>query len=278
MGDNKDQLISMLVLSCDNYSDLWDDFFNIKDIFWPDCEYQWYLVTESVEYHRKDVKSILCGKDLNWTGRLKKALSEIRTPYIGFFLEDYFFEKEVDNCLIDNVVAFLTSEDIDYYVMYDQFSSILDIQNKEYLVPHIFYIPRDMPYGLSTAAALWKVEYLEKILGDNDVSAWQFEMDRCVEAKTKGFHGKIVCDDRMPFRISHIPVVTQGKFTPGAIQLYKRLGIVINKNGRAVMSKWDYYVFITKLKASKMKFGKKYIKWAASKMFGMKFFSTDQKI
>lgn len=40
----------ILVLSCDKYKYAWDDFFNLRDKFWPDCPYKWYLVTESADY------------------------------------------------------------------------------------------------------------------------------------------------------------------------------------------------------------------------------------
>ena len=57
--------MSILVLSCDKYKYAWDDFFNLRDIFWPDCPYPWYVVTESEDYDRKDVEVIKCGTDLN---------------------------------------------------------------------------------------------------------------------------------------------------------------------------------------------------------------------
>ena len=57
--EQKDKMI-MLLLSCDKYSDVWDDFFNLKERFWPDCKFKWYLVTESKNYIRKNVSTIIC--------------------------------------------------------------------------------------------------------------------------------------------------------------------------------------------------------------------------
>ena len=82
--------LSILVLSCDNYSDLWDDFFNLRDKFWPDCEYRWYVVTETKDYKRNNVEVIKCGKELNWAGRFRKAVQSLDSPLVGVFLEDYF--------------------------------------------------------------------------------------------------------------------------------------------------------------------------------------------
>ena len=39
--------LAILMLSCDKYSDLWDDFFNLKERFWPDCPYHCYLATDT---------------------------------------------------------------------------------------------------------------------------------------------------------------------------------------------------------------------------------------
>lgn len=55
MENNTPQL-AILVLSCDKYSDLWDDFFNLKDKFWPECPYSCYLATDTKEYNREGVQ------------------------------------------------------------------------------------------------------------------------------------------------------------------------------------------------------------------------------
>lgn len=271
MTEDKDKM-ALLVLSCDGYSDLWDDFFNLRDRFWPDCPYKWYVVTESKDYQRDGVEVIKCGKDLNWAGRFRKAVKYVNTPYIGLFLDDYFITEKIDTHLINSLVARMETERISLINTSDVFYTIINNRKLEYYDDHLIRIPDNLLYGISTASALWESSYLLSKIGEGDYSAWQFEIDRYKEAKTTGFGGLLLCDDRMPFHVSKIPVVTQAKYTPAAIKYFKKRGISINGNGRKVMSDWDYFIFNTKLKLSKVKYGKNFFRWVGKTFFNQKYF------
>lgn len=267
----KDKL-TLLLLSCDAYSDLWGDFFTIKEKFWKDCPFQWLLVTETKEFTREGVTVIDCGKELNWAGRFRKAVESVDTPYIGLFLDDYFITEEIDTALVNDLISKMETENISLINMSDVFHTILDNKKLSYYEPHLIKIPNDLPYGISTASALWDRKYLLEKIGDGDYSAWQFEVDRYNEAKGQGYGGLLLCDDRMPFHVSEIPVVTQGKYTPASITFFKKKGITINSEGRSVMSNWEYFVFSLKLKLSKVKFGKGLLRWVGKKFFHQKYF------
>ena len=103
----RNKTLSMLVLSCDAYSALWGDFFNLRDKYWPDCPYKWYLVTESKDFQRDGVEVIKCGKDFNWAGRLRYALHLVDTKYVGIYLEDYFISAKVDNARIEKMLILM---------------------------------------------------------------------------------------------------------------------------------------------------------------------------
>ncbi len=38
--------VTVLINSCDAYSDLWEPFFKLFSIYWPDCPYEIVLNTE----------------------------------------------------------------------------------------------------------------------------------------------------------------------------------------------------------------------------------------
>ena len=270
---NNDKL-AMLVLSCDGYSDLWDDFFNLRDKYWADCPYKWYVVTESKDYQRKGVEVIKCGKELNWAGRFRHAVNYINTDYYGLFLEDYFITDPIDSKLIEELLNIMSRYDVSLLNMSDVFGTIVNSSEKYYVHDHLIKIPNNMLYGVSTASAIWRHDYLIAKLGDGDYSAWQFEVDRYNEAQSeKGYGGVLLCDDRMPFHVSKIPVVTQGMYTPAAIRFFKKKGVEINKAGRKVMSEWQYFIFSVKLKLSNVKVGKKFLRWVGATFFGMKYFT-----
>lgn len=265
----------MLLLSCDAYSDLWDDFFNLKEKFWPDCPYQWHIVTESKDYSRNYVDVIKCGKELNWAGRYKKALQIVTTEYIGVYLDDYLIECKVDNKLIQNLVSEMYQNKIDYINMANDHRHIINLPQKQYYKDHLIIIPKNLKYGIDTAASLWNKRFLQDLLGEGDYSAWQFEMDRCKDAASKkGLPGLILCDDRQPFNATKVPFVIQGKIYTPCIKYFKNRGYKILSNRKRMGLK---EVFLNKLKgiASQIKHGRKFLKWFATTFLGYKFFTPN---
>lgn len=274
MVDIQKNSVSMLVLSCDAYSDLWDDFFNLRDKFWPDCEYKWYVVTESKSYERKDVEVIKCGKEMDWAGRFRYAVQTVATPYIGLYLEDFFIKAPIDNNRIKGLVAFMHNNSVDYIDLGNVFHHKINQPEKKYFSDHLVIIDKHLRYGIDTAASLWDSNYLLEKLGSGDYNAWKFEKDRCDEAATEdGYNGLLLADDRLSFNVSEIPVVVQGKFYPPVIKDFRRRGYEIDTSKRKVMSPWEEFKYDFKRKVSHFPYFHKQLKWIGSHFFGYKFFT-----
>lgn len=265
--------LSILVLSCDNYSDLWDDFFNLRDKFWPNCIYKWYVVTESKDYQHPNVEVIKCGKDLNWAGRFRKAVKKVDSPLIGVFLEDYFINAPIDNERINGLVDFAIDKKIDFLDLGNVFRHKIDTRGKQYYADHLVIIDKHQRYGIDTAAAIWKKEYLLEKLGEGDYSAWKFEADRVKEAASEeGYKGLILADDRISFNVSAIPVVVQGMFYPPVKEDFRKRGYEIQSK-RKVMSPWQRFKYDFKRWCARIPFGHKTMKWIGSHILGYKFFT-----
>ncbi len=265
--------MSILLLSCDNYSDLWDDFFNLKEKFWPNCHYKWYIVTESKDYHRDSVEVIKCGKELNWSGRFRKAVQFVESPLVGVFLEDYFINATIDNERINGLVDFMIDKKVDFLDLGNVFRHKIDAKGKQYFADHLVIIDKHQRYGLDTAAAIWKKGYLLEKLGEGDYSAWKFEADRVAEAASEeGYNGLILADDRISFNVSEIPVVVQGMFYPPVIEDFRMRGYEITSK-RKIMSSWQKFKYDFKRKVSHFPYFHKQLKWIGSHFFGYKFFT-----
>lgn len=267
-----DKLV-ILVLSCDAYGDLWQDFFNLRDKFWQDCPYKWYLVTETKEFHHPNVEIIRCGKNLNWAGRLRYAIETIDSQYYGLFLDDFFISERIDNKIIESTLSIMESNKATFLNMSDVFNNIVSLKEKVYCAKHLIIIPKSLPYGVSTEAAIWEKEYLLSKIGSGDYSAWQFEIDRVNEAKSaKGIDGFNLCDERMPFHVSVEPVVIQGKVYPIAKKYFKKIGYNFLTKRKSMTFK-QVFLYRLKMRMSKIKLGKNILKWFATKFLGMKFFT-----
>ena len=266
----------MLLLSCDAYSDLWDDFFNLKERYWPDCPYNWYIVTESKDYSRPNTEVIKCGKDLNWAGRFRRAVQIVDADYIGVYLEDYFIKSTIDQKRIASYLDMMKAGDVQFLNLGDVFRHILRRNDLEYYKEHLVRIPKHLRYGIDTAASIWNKQYLLERLGEGDYSAWKFEADRCAEAASEdGLKGLILCDDLLSFNVSEIPVVIQGVFYPEAKRFFeKECGYKI-LSPRKTMGTWDVCKYRFKCFCSRAKHGRKFMKWVGMHLLGYKFFTED---
>lgn len=270
------QKLVMLVLSCDGYSDLWDDFFNLREKFWADCPYKWYVVTESKNYHREGVEVIKCGKELNWAGRFRYAVQSVAAEYIGVFLEDYFIKDHVNSQRIEQYLELMSSDNIQFLNLGDIFKHIIGLKEVEYYKEHLIRIPKHLRYGIDTAAAIWNKDYLLGRLGEGDYSAWKFERDRCDEAASEeGFKGLILCDDLCSLNVSEIPVVIQGRFYPGAKKYFKNECGYVILSQRKTMGARQVFKYRLKVFCSRAKYGRKFLKWVGSHILGYKFFTED---
>lgn len=88
--------ISVLVNSCDKYSDVWEIFFPLFFRYWPDCPWQIYLGSNEKVYNDPRVKTICVGKDRSWAESAYKMLEKIPTDNILFFLDDFFIFWKVN--------------------------------------------------------------------------------------------------------------------------------------------------------------------------------------
>lgn len=264
--------LAILMLSCDKYSDLWDDFFNLKERFWPDCPYHCYLATDTKEYNREGVDVIHFGNIRIWSICATKAIDQIKEPYIALFLEDAFIYKKIDTSIIEENLTLFIEHKMDFLTM-ERNRMERKFTSDDQVSPHIWRIDRHRKYGIDTSAAIWEKGFLMKELEKEDCNAWQFEVNYCKEAASEeGLKGNIFFDDRQPFNISPIEVVRVGKLNPLALIFFKKHGYIIDTSERKklglVKTLWDnsenYFARIPVLS--------KIIKFVC-KLFGKEFFS-----
>ncbi len=271
MNGDKKKNLAILVLSCDKYSDLWDDFFNLKERFWRDCPYSCYLATDTVDYQRDGVQLLHFGNIRTWTICARKALEQIAEPYVALFLEDAFIYKQIDNSVIAEDLEFVIDNKVDFLTL-ERNRMEKWFTTEDQLAPHIWRIDRHKKYGIDTSAAIWEKGFLVNALEKEDCNAWQFEVNYCRESESKeGLEGNIFFDDRQPFNISPIEVVQLGQLSTDAIKFFREQGYDIqSKRERMRRRKMLYFRYRNRLE--KKPFWGKIIR-GLCKVLGMKFFS-----
>lgn len=265
-------LISILVMSCDKYSGIWADFFNLKEKFWPDCPYKTYLATDSKGFSREGVEVINFGNIREWTKCVRESLKRIETPYVCLWLEDALICETIDNSILASDLEYIIQNRVDFFCIEVKRRFVPEAMKE--VAPHIRMIDPHQRYGVDTAVAIWDVAYLKGKL-QKDCDAWQFEADRCAEAASQnGIVGTILYDDRHPANVSIIEVLRRGELRPQAIRYFDSIGYHLNTNELPVMSGWKVFKERVRQIASRCRYGRKFLK-KIGKFLGFYVYTVD---
>jgi len=227
-----DKKCAILVMSCDAYSDLWHDFFVLKEKNWPDCPFPTYLVTNDQRCEEKNVETICCGDELNWTGRLLYALDKVTADYVLLMLEDYYISRPVDNKSISEIFSFIELENVAYYKLEERAKLDADYYAGS---NYIKKVDANVEYGISLITSVWSVDYLKKVIGGEDYPAWEFEVRRNMpDDITHKLNCLCLVDNRNVLNIAHM--VQRGQYIPGSVTKLKVLRYTIDTKKRGILS------------------------------------------
>ncbi len=243
---------TVVVSSCDGYSDLWDPFFKILKAEWPalaDKQIPIILNTESkvYSYEGLNLRTLqLYGPkdDPVWTERLRRTLDAVDTEYILFLLDDFFMQSEVDDRKIDQCIKWMDENHrISQFSFKETYASI-NIRDNKY--KGFERRPLFGRYKFNCAAALWRrdrfISYLKK-----DENPWEWEVFgnwRSYRHPYHLFYSHIPGEDRV-FKYTYEmdentfwgSGVYRGKwFVPSVDPIFKKHGIKIDYSIRGTIS------------------------------------------
>jgi len=247
MTNNKECQCTLVVSSCDNYSDLWLPFFNLLKIHWPDCPYKILLITEEKYFNYKGVISTQIGPGLDWSTLLGRSLDMVKTPYVLFMLEDFFLRSVVDSELLQKNLENMNRSSIEMLRL---------IPSKKIPIwsgSHSNYsnISLKERYRVSTQGAFWKLEVLQDLVNPGE-SAWEFEING-TKRSSLNQSGKFFSVNKALLPYGH-HVVERGKWFPWEARRFKKMNIGCNFSKRRVMSWWDSLLWYARKNASKLKY------------------------
>lgn len=234
-----EDILSIVVVSTDSYSDLWPDFFKCLKDYWPDCPYKIYLVNNTLNPNFDGVEVINSGENAQWSERTRNALHKIPTKFVCCLLEDFFISEKVDTVVVKDAIDFMEKEGLLYY----KILSLSKFTTENYKsIPYLQTIPASYRYGISLMASIWdKTFFLEKI-GKENYNPWKFEVDRLNEEKEAEdpFKTVGVFDNRNILKITHM--VVQGKYLPYSLRKMQKKGYCRSLY-RPIMSVLSYRIY-----------------------------------
>jgi hypothetical protein len=218
---------AVLVISCDNYSDMWNPFFQLFWKRWPDCPYPVFLGTNHKSVHLDRVVSNPIGTDRTWTENLHLMLDTIDSSRVLVFLEDFLMIREVDTDSIDRVVKLAEQNDVGCL----RLNPVPPPTRRLPGFPGIGEIQRGDDWRVSTQVAVWDVELLRSLAWPG-LSAWEFE--------TIGS----LASDAMPDKfwsvykplIDYRNGVVLGRWMPEGLEICREAGVEVDLQSRRTVT------------------------------------------
>lgn len=227
----KNQDMAIVVVSFDKYSDIWDVFALCINRYWKNRQYKTYLITNEKSPVYEGIDIISTGKEVSWSYRVRKALGSIKEEYIMLLLEDYLISEKVDNHRVEKTLKYIRTYDLDYLRIVP-IPVMKNAKKGKFAVP----ITSNMVYGVNLQAAIWKRDYLLRVLTEENLSAWEVEARQKFGESTR-IDGK--CYATNDFVIHYLNGIIQGKWYIKTIESFASQGIEIPLGKRSVMTDKD---------------------------------------
>lgn len=216
--------LSIVIASCDKYSDLWQPLFGQFFKHWPNCPYPIYLVANHQRFDHPKVTTLLAGDDLDWSSTMSTAIAQLNHSHLLFLIDDAFLTGDVSNQEMHNLFHFVTQHQIEFLRLRpnpapaEWFNNEIGILNKQ------------AAYRVSLFATIWTVEMLKNILRRGE-SAWQFEINGTERSR---IYDRFHCTKKNVFRYLH--GVERGVWILPTAKKMRSMGYAVDGLTRPIMS------------------------------------------
>jgi hypothetical protein len=213
-----DENITIIILSCAKFSDLWDNNVSLLKKFWPNHpKYQIISDGEALyPFRSREHLKIFNSEPSN---RLIAAIDEVTTKYVFLTFDDYFLKKSVDEKHLIQIFEFIIKNDVDYCRFFKKpkiKTKINELGLKK--------LPLQNVYEVNMYPGLWKVDSLKKVLVPNE-DIWKTEVRLTKRARENGlFCFAYLKENIFPFE----DIVRKGKYLRSGLKFIKKNDLYIS--------------------------------------------------
>lgn len=208
--------ITMLIFSCEKFSDLWDAHVRLLEENWPDRGMETYLVTDAEhKTNFANVSVLSAGPEASFTARVRYACAAIQSKYVFLTLDDYFLIHPVDTARIRQLIAVMEREKLDYLRLYDRpkrATGALMAGERD-----LYHIINEERYSVNLYAGIWRRDFLlQTAIGERN--PWSYEAS--LSHTATALNGRCAMDAARDFVI--LDVVRKGKILNKANRYLKK--------------------------------------------------------
>lgn len=168
------QNLTIVVNTCDAYSDVVNIFFLALADYWVDCPYPIVINTETNKYlFQARVHNYNSADGLDdWGDRLRCTLGNINTDYVLMVFDDFILNSRVCNNRLENALGIIQSEDRAAVVyLNNTYLPIKSVKSSDQFVA----IKDKAHFRLNSAPAIWRKQSLMNYTAQGD-NPWAWEV------------------------------------------------------------------------------------------------------
>ncbi len=263
--------LTLLIHSCQKFSDLWQAHTTLLNRNWADRNIRTFILTDEQSDQSFDGVEILsagAGKEI--TERIRYALPLIETEYVLVTLDDYFPTTPISTEKIERLVDIMEREGYDYIRLFERPKcQIFATSDKD-----VFTYSLEGNYRVNLYAGIWRKDFIEKTLGDEEMNAWNFEVTLTERARKANGKCAVSHGDEFPI----LDVVRKGQILRKAHRYLKKHDLYHGPRPvRSVFDEFSLWIktegnrLVAKLPAPMYKFIQR-----TCMRLGMKSFSGDK--
>ena len=176
--------LTLVINSCDKFSDLWQTHFDLLNENWSDRKIETLLVTDCYTSAKFDgIRIVSAGEGKEYPQRMATVLPSIRTEYVLITLDDYFPIHKIKNSHIERLIRIMDEEGLDYIRLFSDPNSRKPF--KKY--GKMYEIPLDVNYAVNLYQSIWRKSFVEKTLRDvQEKTIWNYEVSLTPIARALG--------------------------------------------------------------------------------------------
>lgn len=222
--------LSLVVHSCDKFSDLWDAHFYLLNKNWRDRNIDSFLVTDrETDKKYEGVSVISAGEGKELSERTAAMLPEIKTEYALITLDDYFPIYTISSEKIERIVDIMDREKLDYVRLYLRPKYKRGDKWKEY--DKFYRVDPSRRYSVNLYVGIWRKSFIEKTVRE-PLNAWKYEVSLPKIAEEVGAR----CAMSIGKEFEILDVVRKGKLLNKANRYLKKHDLY--HGDREVISRW----------------------------------------
>lgn len=217
--------VTILVNSTDSFQDCWNPFFKLFSHYWPQCELQILLNTETRNFSFPGLRikptrnSRGSKRRLKWGEATRRALDFVDTKLVLYLQEDYFLNDFVQGERLEYFCTAIEERDLDVIRLMECGNSGPWRPSDD---PLLWEVDPRSRYLVSLQAGLWKTDSLRSLIRTHE-TPWQMEIWGSSRARRRGTSVYCVNRDhfgnREPHVFPYVPTgVVKGKWNRAVVE------------------------------------------------------------